>query len=222
MVSSEEYRISAEFTWKIQQLLNRPQLNPEQNICARIQMIKAQMKSSSHGGETDGWRSGFAGLWGIRSLLLDRIGRGLTCWIVNVASQAGGWLAEGADTSRVMSWLALEQHPSSSQLIIWRRRSRRSRARTFARVHGRPAGSRGLSRISALRAKSDGCESVIDAFHRKRNQICGAVERRREFALRQIWMICPTAGLTGGSRLPRCTCSEISPEWNSWTVQTLL
>lgn len=118
------------------------------------------MKSSSHNGETDGWKSGFGGLWGIRSLLLDRIGRGLTCWIINVASQAGGWLAEGADTSRVMSWLVLERHPSSSQLIILRRRSRRSRARTFARMHERPAGSGGLSCISTLRAKSDRCKNA--------------------------------------------------------------
>lgn len=149
------------------------------------------MKSSSHDGETDGWKSGFGGLWGIRSLLLDRIGRGLTCWIVHVASHAGGWLAEGADTSRVMSWLALEQHPSSSQLIILRRRSRRSRARTFTRVHGRPAGSGGQSCISTLRAKSDRCKCMIDAFHRKRNQICGDVERcGREFAsVRSGWSV---------------------------------
>lgn len=148
------------------------------------------MKSSSHDGETDGWKSGFGGLWGIRSLLLDRIERGLTCWIVNVASQAGGWLAEGADTSRVMSWLALEQHPSSSQLIILRRRSRRSRARTFARVHGRPAGLGGLSCISTLRAKSDRCKCMIDAFHGKCNQICGDVETRRKFAsVRSGWSV---------------------------------
>lgn len=180
------------------------------------------MKSSSHDGETDGWKSGFGGLWGIRSLLLDRIGRGLACWIVNVASQAGGWLAEGADTSRVMSWLALEQHPSSSQLIILRRRSRRSRVRTLARVHGRPAGWAGLSCISTMRAKSDRCKCMIDAFHRKCNQIFWRCGNTEGVCLSQMWTICPTAGLTGGSRLPRCTCSEISPEWNLWTVQTVL
>lgn len=89
-----------------------------------------------------------------------------------------------------MSWLALQQHPSSSKLIILRRRSRRSRARTLARAHGRPAGSGGLSCISALRTKSDRRKRMIDAFHRKRNQICVDVETRREFAsVRSGWSV---------------------------------